>query len=190
MFIVVSLLIAKDEAWTVVVAGHEWSWRQFSMATYKIQLPLIFHDKIWYLPDNQEFPDKFILNESVESELKKVLIPPFTLQPLVENSIRHAFSKGTVGTITICAYKDNDKMVLITEDDGKGMSEDTLYMIGQKNITSSTGTGTALWNIQERVKKIYGDKGRFTIESEWNRGTKVMITLPSKEPTIWRGVDD
>lgn len=82
--------------------------------------------------EEARFPDKFILNESVESELKKVLIPPFTLQPLVENSIRHAFSKGTVGTITICAYKDNDKMVLITEDDGKGMSEDTLYMIGQK----------------------------------------------------------
>lgn len=81
-------------------------------------------------------------------------------------------------------------MVLITEDDGKGMSEDTLYMIGQKNISSSTGTGTALWNIQERVKKLYAEKGKFTIESETNRGTKVMITLPSKEPSIWREVDD
>ncbi|MBQ6449893.1 hypothetical protein IJJ08_03270 [bacterium] len=69
MFIVVSLLIAKDEAWTVVVAGHEWSWRQFSMATYKIQLPLIFHDKIWYLPDNQEFPDKFILTEATTGDV-------------------------------------------------------------------------------------------------------------------------
>ncbi|AYV70668.1 MULTISPECIES: sensor histidine kinase [Niallia] len=140
--------------------------------------------------EEARFPNKFIIKESIEPELKKVLIPPFTLQPLVENSIRHGFSKGTVGTITICAYREKDRMVLITEDDGKGMSEDTLYMIGQKNISSSTGTGTALWNIQERVKKLYAEKGKFTIESEWNRGTKVMITLPSKEPSIWREVDD
>ncbi|MCF2650220.1 LytS/YhcK type 5TM receptor domain-containing protein [Niallia sp. Sow4_A1] len=140
--------------------------------------------------EEARFPDKFILKESVDPELKKVLIPPFTLQPLVENSIRHAFSKGNVGNITISAHKEKDRMVLIAEDDGKGMCEDTLYMIGQKTITSSTGTGTALWNIQERMKKIYGEKGMFNIESEWNRGTKVMIKIPFNEPAIWRGADD
>ncbi|MEM5593084.1 hypothetical protein AAHH67_17170 [Niallia circulans] len=40
------------------------------------------------------------------------------------------------------------------------------------------------------MKKLYAEKGKFTIESETNRGTKVMITLPSKEPSIWREVDD
>ncbi len=148
------------------------------------------HVQAFLALEEARFPDKFILKASVDPELKKVLIPPFTLQPLVENSIRHAFSKGTVGNITICAYKEKDRMVLITEDDGKGMSEDTLYMIGQKTIASSNGTGTALWNIQERIKKIYGEKGIFSIESEWNRGTKVIIKIPFKEPAIWRGADD
>jgi two-component system, LytTR family, sensor histidine kinase LytS len=110
--------------------------------------------------------------------LKKVLIPPFTLQPLVENAIRHAFSKNKKGKVWISGFSENEKMVLITEDNGKGIPADLICMLGNKTVDSAEGTGTGLWNIKKRITEIYGQEGDFRIESEPEKGTKVTIILP------------
>jgi two-component system, LytTR family, sensor histidine kinase LytS len=69
-------------------------------------------------------------------------------------------------------------MVLLTEDDGKGISAELLGTLGNQTVDSSGGTGTALWNIKKRIEEIYGQNASFQIESSLNKGTKVSITLP------------
>jgi two-component system sensor histidine kinase LytS len=136
------------------------------------------HVEAYLSLEQARFPDKFTVHMEIDPSLKKVLIPPFTLQPLVENAIRHAFSKNKKGKVWISGFSENEKMVLITEDNGKGIPADLICMLGNKTVDSAEGTGTGLWNIKKRITEIYGQEGDFRIESEPEKGTKVTIILP------------
>lgn len=159
---------------------------QASNCTYVSLHQEIEHVEAFLELEQARFPEKFTIEFHLEESIKKMLIPPFILQPLVENATRHAFTKGITGIISIKAICDHGQLVLITEDNGKGMSEDLLLIIGNKTVMSAKGNGTALWNINKRIKEIYGDKGTFLIESEINRGTKITIILPLTDETKWR----
>ncbi|GKU83142.1 sensor histidine kinase [Niallia sp. NCCP-28] len=139
--------------------------------------------------EKARFPDKFSLHRSIDSSLHNVLVPPFVLQPLIENTLRHAFSAAKKGDIYLTGYRQHDSLVLTVEDNGKGMSEELLLMIGNKTVQSEKGTGTALWNISKRIKELYGRKAVFLLESEPNRGTKIIIQLPIREIKQWGNED-
>ncbi|MGG1676257.1 LytS/YhcK type 5TM receptor domain-containing protein [Neobacillus sp. NRS-1170] len=128
--------------------------------------------------EQARFPDRYKVEIEIDPSLEKVLIPPFTLQPLVENAIRYAFPKAQNGTVKVRCYRDGDKIVLLTEDDGKGISQELLGSLGNQTVDSVGGTGTALWNIKKRIEEIYGQTATFQIKSWPNKGTKVFITLP------------
>lgn len=130
------------------------------------------------------FSDRCRVEWDVDPALKDVLIPPFILQPLVENAVKHAFPKanGQTGTLRIRAYKKDGKLIIAAEDDGRGIDPKILDLLGRRQITSSEGTGTALWNIKKRVEELYGSRGTFSIESRPGRGTKVRMTLPLHAP--------
>ncbi|WNB94045.1 sensor histidine kinase [Bacillus sp. NEB1478] len=136
------------------------------------------HVEAYLSLEQARFPDKYQVDFDIHPELNHVLIPPFTLQPLVENAIRHAFSNMKKGRVMVTAYTDHNKMVLITEDNGKGIPAQLMQSIGNKTVQSEEGTGTALWNIQKRMKEIYGTEGSFLIESEQDSGTRVTMILP------------
>ncbi|MBN3543927.1 sensor histidine kinase [Fictibacillus barbaricus] len=136
------------------------------------------HVEAYLSLEQARFPGKYQVDFDIHPALNKVLIPPFTLQPLVENAIRHAFSNMKKGRVTVTAYTDNNKMVLTTKDNGKGIPAPLMQSIGTETVQSEEGTGTALWNIQKRMKEIYGKEGTFMIESEQDSGTKVTMILP------------
>ncbi|RAV20290.1 sensor histidine kinase [Paenibacillus contaminans] len=138
------------------------------------------HVEAYLSLEQARFPDKFTVKLDIDPSLEQVLIPPFTLQPLVENAIRHAFPKRAYkhGQVSIRAYRENDRMVLITEDNGKGIPVDLLGILGKQTVSSAEGTGTALHNIHMRIGEIYGGEADFRIESERDEGTKVIIMVP------------
>lgn len=141
----------------------------------------IEHVRAFLTLEQARFPDKYVVEMEIDPSLEKVLIPPFTLQPLVENAIRHAFSKanrGEKGKVTIRAYRENEQMILMTEDNGKGIPYDLLSSLGKQMVKSDIGTGTALYNIRKRIEEIYGSEASFEIDSEANAGTKITIKLP------------
>ncbi|MGM9929447.1 MAG: LytS/YhcK type 5TM receptor domain-containing protein [Bacillus sp. (in: firmicutes)] len=136
------------------------------------------HVEAYLSIEQARFPDKYKVSMNIDTSLQKVLIPPFTLQPLIENAIHHGFVKSKSGAVTIRVYTEDDLMVLHTEDNGKGISADTLEKLGHETVTSDKGTGTALWNIKSRIKELYGDKATFEIISEPGKGTIVLVKLP------------
>ena len=139
--------------------------------------------------EKARFPDKFSFHCAIDASLHHVLIPPFVLQPLIENTVRHAFSATQKGDIYVRGSGQKDYLLLVVEDNGKGMSEDLLLMLGNKTVPSEKGTGTALWNISTRIKELYGKEAVFLVESERNRGTKITIKLPMKNSTKWGDED-
>ncbi|MDF2903744.1 MAG: sensor histidine kinase [Bacillus sp. (in: firmicutes)] len=129
--------------------------------------------------EQTRFPNKFIIDFLIEPGLEKVLIPPFTLQPLVENSIHYGFpGSKSKGKITIRIFLKDDQISIIIADNGKGIPEDKIEVLGKQVVTSQKGNGVAVFNINERLKGIYNGHASFTIKSEVNLGTSMTISIP------------
>lgn len=104
-------------------------------------------------------------------------IPPLTLQPLVENAIRHGLMsnlKGGKVKISIKA-KLNDVVSLAVEDNGCGMSREKLDKL-LSPVADKKGVG--LWNISQRIKLLYGNP--IQIESVEGKGTKISFDIPAE----------
>ncbi|MBN2283729.1 MAG: histidine kinase [Deltaproteobacteria bacterium] len=108
-------------------------------------------------------------------------IPPFTLQPLVENAIKHGLSgRDRGGTVSITTDRDGDDLRITVEDTGIGMSGETVKMILNGTDTAHRGSGIALANIQQRLTFLYGPEyGKLTIESTEGAGTKMSLKIPA-----------
>ena len=136
------------------------------------------------------FGDKLIFNIDVESKFKKIKIPKFTLQPMIENTFKHGFKhKKGDWKITLTVSKSDD-IYLEIMDNGLGLSEDDIVRINQSfkvkdNYLQNKGqhvfSGIALENIDSRIKLLYGNLYGLTIKkNEIEDGTTIVIKLPKE----------
>ncbi|MEQ6356936.1 sensor histidine kinase [Lysinibacillus sp. M3] len=144
----------------------------------------IDHVEAYLSIEQKRFPNRYNVKFHLDESLFDVQIPPFTLQPLVENAIYHAFKNRKEGKIDVKVQRINNKLVLLTEDNGCGMRKEQVKQLGKTIMQSEQGTGTALWNIYQRIHEIYGTDADFHISSTLDVGTKIMIQLPLKA-TRW-----
>lgn len=102
-------------------------------------------------------------------------IPPLSIQPIVENAIRHGLLKrrkgGTV-RIQIIDHKDHYKISI--HDDGVGMNQDKIKQVLMEHPENMKGIGIA--NTNQRLRKLYG-KG-LSIISKPDHGTTVAFEIP------------
>ncbi len=100
-------------------------------------------------------------------------LPPLLLQPLVENAIRHGISKRIDGgTVRLSITQEQDKWKIVIEDDGVGIPPEVLEKIRSGTVE---GKGIGLKNINRRLQYI--SYAAWTITSELNKGTKIVIIL-------------
>ena len=71
-------------------------------------------------------------------------------------------------------------MLLQVIDDGIGIDEERLQLLGHEIVQSDTGTGSALWNIESRIKELYSGEGSMKIVTN-NCGTTITIRIPVAE---------
>lgn len=113
-------------------------------------------------------------------ECEDVKIPFLTIQPLVENAIRHGIMKRIQGGKIFIRVSVHDSHAKITvEDDGDGMDKDTLQKILERKTGSESGVG--LINTNLRLKRQFGTG--LTIESTPGLGTKVSFIAKTKVST-------
>lgn len=111
------------------------------------------------------------LNVSYSIECKDFYVPPLTIQPLVENAVRHGITrKAGGGTIYISTYKSKDNYVIDIRDNGVG------FDTGRKPQDKRKHVG--LENITNRIRHMCN--GRLEIHSTIGVGTRVIITIPQK----------
>ena len=118
--------------------------------------------------ENVRFPDMTFAFEMNSDDFH---IPALTVQPIVENAIKHGLmklSKG--GTIRVVSYETDEAYCISVVDDGVGF--DTGVLIDERKHLG-------LRNIRERLKVMVN--GRLEIESTVGVGTKVLITIPKEE---------
>lgn len=119
--------------------------------------------------------DRVAMEVNIDSALDDIMVPPFLIQPLVENAVRHAMASEGKLTIHLTAQVKGDDVVVCVEDDGIGMSEDVRR--GVLRFRSSDSCGIAMKNIHDRVYGYFGDDSRMEVESELGVGTKVTLVL-------------
>jgi len=103
-------------------------------------------------------------------------IPPFTIQPIVENALKHGLlNRVGGGSITISANLKNKNIVITVKDDGVGIDDTKLrLLLDEGHTTKSVG----LKNVHRRLVHRYGELYGLTIKSVKGQGTTVQIKIP------------
>lgn len=119
-------------------------------------------------------------------DVKEVMIPKITLQPIVENALYHGIkNQRDMGRIEINANRKKDDIIIVVADNGAGMTSEQLNSLNQKfkrkskqGDISKKKQSYGLYNVNERIKLKFGDRYGMTIDSIQGQGTSVFITIP------------
>jgi two-component system sensor histidine kinase YesM len=124
----------------------------------------------------------------VDDNILDGTILKLTLQPLAENALYHGIkNKRSGGTIWVRARrKDQNQVLLEVQDDGVGCTPYRLARIQERlddesyEISQEDG-GFGLANVNKRIKLYYGNQYGLSIDSQYQEGTRVAVTIPLQE---------
>ena len=117
------------------------------------------------------FGPKLKVVKQIEADTVDVIVPSMILQPLVENSIKHGFSRKVgPGSIIIRSHRENGRAIIEVEDDGMGFFSD--------HLERPMSSGIGLANVRERLRVIYGATYQLKLTSEPGKGTLARIEVP------------
>ena len=107
------------------------------------------------------------------------LIPRFTLQPLVENSIYHGLDKaGEMGIITISITTQEDEVIVAISDNGSGIPEEKIAeILNAESIDGEEMTKVGIANVYKRIRLFHGC-GKLVIDSVVGESTTVTLRFP------------
>ncbi|MGI6130127.1 MAG: LytS/YhcK type 5TM receptor domain-containing protein, partial [bacterium] len=98
------------------------------------------HVRAYLALEQARFGPKLQLVENVPDEYLQVKLPRLTLEPLVENAVKHGIApQSNGGQVSISAYREGSKLYLEVKDTGVGMTVDTLEQV--RRGTHSKGIG-------------------------------------------------
>jgi two-component system, sensor histidine kinase YesM len=105
-------------------------------------------------------------------------IPRLILQPVVENAIVHGLEpKMGSGLIKITGKKEGDENIIVVEDDGVGMPNESMLSLQHSlNSTLKEDMGCGIWNVNQRLKYRFGDQANLTL-SHSRHATGLSVTL-------------
>jgi LytS/YehU family sensor histidine kinase len=118
------------------------------------------------------FGDRLQFEQVIDEDIRHVLVPSMTIQPLVENSIRHGLSqRARGGLVRVAARRSGEDHIRITvEDDGVGLPPDW---------TPGKSPGLGLSITAQRLAALYPRQGDvFDIRRRKGGGTEVELRLP------------
>ncbi|OMD52162.1 ATP-binding protein [Paenibacillus odorifer] len=125
----------------------------------------------------QRFEERLHVEWKVDANLE-MLMPPLTIQPLVENAVRHGvLSRAKGGTLRIHIETRADAVHFNIVDTGIGMDEAQVSMLLNPNGYKNQGIG--LLNTDRRLTQLYG-RG-LQIQSIPGLGTTVSFIIPDKD---------
>lgn len=134
--------------------------------------------------EQARFRDKLRVVYDIDPQVLKIQIPALSVQPLVENAVRHGLSPKTgPGTIEVTARVDFLAMRVAIEvaDDGVGIETERIPELLRPRQGRARGHfGLGLSNINERLRRLYGEGFSLALESSPGAGTRAVLRIPMR----------
>ena len=112
----------------------------------------------------------------LEESLYSLMLPSFSIQPLIENAIKHGVDKQlTPVQISVFGYTKEQYAIIEVTDNGPGLLENGALSENK----SKTGLGMALNNIQSRLQSLYGKEADLTLSNKREgQGAVAKLVFP------------
>ncbi|AGH45489.1 sensor histidine kinase [Paraglaciecola psychrophila] len=132
--------------------------------------------------EKTRFGDRLSLDFQIDEKAKLAMVPSLLLQPIIENSMKHAIAQNELGgTISIQAKVVQQRLIMQLSDTGSGSK------IGKSKMESSKGRGVGLRNINERLKVLYENDFSVNIDLLPLGGLRTTIEIPCEYSTTGSG---
>jgi two-component system LytT family sensor kinase len=111
----------------------------------------------------------------VPPETLGAVVPAMSVQPLVENAVRHGIERraGT-GRVRLSAHVNDGNVELFVTDDGVGIAPERVGA-----VLAGAGGGIGLSNVDARLRATFGEPYALRIESQLGHGTTAIMTVPN-----------
>jgi two-component system LytT family sensor kinase len=117
------------------------------------------------------FQDRLRVEIAADPEVLDAAVPHMVLQPIVENAIRHGIQRSSsAGRIRISACRSEGMLEIKVQDDGPGLAV----------ASPDQARGIGLANTRARIKQLYGDAARLSVENGSQGGAMATIVLPCR----------
>jgi len=128
----------------------------------------------YLLLEQARFGERLRVVLRIAPEVLPVQIPFLSLQPLVENAVKHGLEgREEGGTISVVASDLDRECEICIEDDGAGEDPETV----RRALAGSTES-LGLANVDERLRHTFGDEYGLVVETARGAGTKVVVRVP------------
>jgi len=141
----------------------------------------IKHIESYLFVQKVRYEDKLEYEILFDDRLKKYRVLKLVIQPLVENSIYHGIKrKKGPGKIVIEGKIIDKEVELKIIDNGIGIEEEKLLKIIDvlEGRSKGEGVGYGMFNVDERIKLMFGNEYGISIKSEYGKGTEVILRHP------------
>ena len=97
-----------------------------------------------------------------------IRVPALSIQPLVENAIRHGVRGRKEGRVTVCTRRIGNEDQIVIRDNGKGFDV--------SGVKEDGGIHIGIANVRSRLEQMCG--GRLDIDSRIGKGTTIVMRIP------------
>ena len=141
--------------------------RNFNAVASENTIPFsaeLSHTRAYLAVEQAQHEDMLVVE--YDTQFTRFRLPPLTLQPIVENAVKHGMDPyaGPLH-VTVRTYRADNAGVIVVEDSGPGF-----------DAAEISESHTTLTNIRQRLELMCG--GKLEIESRDAGGTKVTVTIP------------
>ncbi|MCL2748316.1 MAG: sensor histidine kinase [Oscillospiraceae bacterium] len=128
------------------------------------------------------YAENFDLSCDVGEDCLACQVPRLILQPIVENSIVHAFEDWPgVGQIEVSIRRRGGDLAILVSDNGRGMPPEQIARVIEGKEDTKAGIGVS--NVHKRLQLRYGDRYGLSMASIPGKGTTTQILIPYETAT-------
>lgn len=138
--------------------------------------------ELYLVLEKARFGDRLEVDLRVSPEVLPVVLPFLSIQPLVENAVRHGLAEKTgTGHVSIIAEDAEQDCLIMVEDDGVGEDPGTV----RRALDGDSGLDSVgLGNVDERLRTTFGDEYGLVVETAPQAGTRVIVRVPKYAPGV------
>jgi two-component system, LytTR family, sensor kinase len=125
--------------------------------------------------EQARFRDSLHVTVDVPAETRGAVVPAMSVQPLVENAVRHGVERQAgLGRVAVSARIVGGDVELRVSDDGVGIEPERL-----EAVLAGAGGGIGVSNVDARLRATFGERYALRIESDLGEGTTAVMTVPN-----------